>query len=70
MRQVYPGSRPIFCPRNATQKVASILLVLATTLDTDLRVIASLSQTFPEIIELSAYFSQLIEHWFSDFRTA
>ena len=49
------------CRRNVTQKVASILPVLVTRPDTNLRVIASLSQTFPEIIELSAYFYQLIE---------
>ena len=58
------GGRLVSYPRSATQKVASILLALAAALGTDLLVIASLSQTFPEIIELSAYFSQLIERWF------
>ena len=55
--------------RNVTRKVSFILLVLITEFSTDLLSIAFLSQTFPEIIELSAYFIQLIEHLFSDFRT-
>ena len=55
--------------RNVTRKVSFILLVLITEFSTDLLNIAFLSQIFPEIIELSAYFIQLIEHLFSDFRT-
>lgn len=55
--------------RNVTRKVSFILLVLITEFSTDLLNIAFLSQTFPEIIELSAYFILLIEHLFSDFRT-
>ena len=55
------------CLRSVAQKASFILLVPAAVLGTDPRDIASLSQTFPEIIELLAYFFQLIELWCGDF---
>ena len=62
--------RQVFYHRSAIQKAASILREPAAALGTDLPDIAFLSQTFQEIIESSAYFSQLIVRLSSDFRTA
>lgn len=54
--------------RSVAQKVSFILLLPAATIGTNPRDIASLSQIFPEIIELLAYFFQLIERLSLDFR--